>query len=146
MRLRSVFVLAGTALLTVFVSACAAVAEHHSALFGKQPAQKTSAPANDADPISGEWNVSFFVHNSPTPATFTFKLEGSKVTGTAYSEHTGAGTIRDGKWADGKLSFTLDFEKHESIEVTGTLKDGKLEGEFHTEGFTDKWEAKKKAS
>ena len=45
---------------------------------------------------------------------------------------------------DGKLSFTLDFEKHESIDVTGTLKDGKLAGEFHTEGFTDKWEAKKK--
>jgi hypothetical protein len=64
--------------------------------------------------------------------------------GAAYSDHTGPGTIRDGKWDDGKLSFTLDFNKHESIVVSGVLKEGKLAGEFSTEGFTDKWEATKK--
>ena len=144
MRSKTFPALVGTALLTMFLFGCSAIAEHHQALTGTQPTPKTSAPANDKDPISGEWNVSFFVHDSPTPATFTFKLEGTKVTGTAYSEHTGAGTIRDGKWVDGKLSFTLDFEKHESIDVTGSLKDGKLSGEFHTEGFTDKWEATKR--
>jgi len=43
------------------------------------------------------WEVSFFVQGmAPTPATFTFKLEGDKVTGTAESAHTGPGTIRDG--------------------------------------------------
>jgi len=96
-----------------------------------------------ADPVSGEWNVTFYVHEMKTPATFTFKLDGAKVTGTAYSDHTGPGTIRDGKFVDGKLSFTLDFQKHESIVVNGTLKDGQLSGEFSTEGFTDKWEAKR---
>ena len=144
MKLKSFSLLLGTALSTMFLFSCSAIAEHHRALVGTEPTQKSSAPAKDTDPISGEWNVSFFVHDSPTPATFTFKLEGTKVTGTAYSEHTGPGTIRDGKWADGKLSFTLDFQKHESIDVTGALKDGKLVGEFHTEGFTDKWEATKK--
>jgi len=96
------------------------------------------------DQISGEWNVTFYVHDMKTPATFTLKLDGTAVTGTAYSDHTGPGTIRDGKYAEGKLSFTLDFQKHESIVVNGVLKEGTLSGEFSTEGFTDKWEATKK--
>jgi len=98
----------------------------------------------DADPISGEWDVSFYVQGNTYPATFKLKLDGSKVTGTAYSEHTGAGTLRDGSWADNKFSFTLDFAKHESIAITGHPEGDKLVGEFTTEGFTAKWDAKKK--
>src|SRR5207302_3561336 len=111
--------------LTLISLACSAIAEQHRALIGEKHSQPTSVTRSDADQISGEWNVTFYVHDTKTPATFTFKLEGTKVTGTAYSDHTGLGTIRDGKWMDGKLSFTLDFKKHESIAVTGTLKDGK---------------------
>ena|ERR1043166_3863477 len=96
------------------------------------------------DPISGDWNVTFHVHENRVPATFSFRLDGTKVTGTAYSDHTGPGTIRDGSWADGKLNFTLDFQKHESIVVHGEMKEGKLTGEFSTEGFTESWEAVKK--
>lgn len=129
------------ALLLVSFSGCSAVKAHHRALFGQL---HQAAAADDKNAISGEWNVTFYVHEQKTPASFTFKVEGTTVTGTAYSEHTGAGTIRDGKYADGKLSFTLDFQKHESIVVNGVLKDGKLTGEFSTEGFTDKWEATKK--
>jgi hypothetical protein len=99
----------------------------------------------DADPISGEWNVSFYVQGTTTPATFKLILEGNKVTGTAESAHTGPGTLRDGSWKENKLSFTLDFAKHESIAVTGHLEGDKLVGEFTTEGFTAKWDAKKKA-
>jgi hypothetical protein len=129
------------ALLLVSVTGCSAVNAHHNALFS----HPHHAPAaNNQDSISGEWNVTFYVHDHKTPATFTFKVEGTTVTGTAYSDHTGAGTIRDGKYADGKLSFTLDFKKHESIVVKGALNEGKLSGEFSTEGFTDKWEATKK--
>jgi hypothetical protein len=116
------------------------VARHHKAFAHDLVSHK---PATD--PISGEWNVSFLVKGHPaTPATFKLKLEGEKVTGTAYSDHTGEGTIRDSKYADGKLSFTLDFKKHESIAITGDVKDGKLSGEFTTEGFTAKWEAARK--
>lgn len=99
----------------------------------------------DSDPLSGEWDVSFYVQGKTYPATFTLKLDGNKVTGTAYSEHTGAGTLRDGSWAENKFSFTLDFAKHESIAITGHLEGEKLIGEFTTEGFTAKWDAKKKA-
>jgi hypothetical protein len=128
-------------LLVVSVSACSAVKAHHQAFFSHP---HHAAAANVQDSISGEWNVTFFVHERKTPATFTLKVDGTTVTGSAYSDHTGPGTIRDGKYADGKLSFTLDFKKHESIVVNGALKDGKLAGEFTTEGFTDKWEATKK--
>jgi hypothetical protein len=108
----------------------------------------SAATANekmDADPISGEWSVSFFVQGTTTPATFKLKLEGNKVTGTAESAHTGSGTVRDGSWKENKLSFALDFPKHESIAITGHLEGDKLVGEFTTEGFTAKWEGTKKA-
>jgi len=136
MRSKTISILTVLTLAAIFLSACSALAKHHDEMF---------RPANDqSDPISGEWDVSFFVHDRKTPATFTLKLEGTKITGTAYSDHTGAGTLRDGKWVDGKLGFTLDFKKHESIAITGVVKEGKLVGQFTTEGFTEKWEATKK--
>src|SRR5947208_2533916 len=123
--------------MALSLSGCAALAAHHRALLGSHGEQPE-------DPISANWNVTFYVHDMKTPASFAFKVDGTRVTGTAYSNHTGAGTIRDGKWVDGKLSFTLDFKKHESIAISGMLKEGKLIGEFTTEGFTDKWEASRK--
>ena len=144
MRLRTISILTVLFLATIFLSACSAMARHHNALIGHDPANRSTTIADNTDPISGEWNVTFFVHDSKTPATFTLKREGTAITGTVYSDHTGAGTIRDGKWTDGKLSFTLDFKKHESIAITGTLQEGKLVGQFTTEGFTEKWEAVRK--
>jgi hypothetical protein len=130
-------------LLATLLSGCSAIAAHHRALFSNQPTRQTSIA--QADPITGEWNVIFYVDNTTVRATFKFKLEGAKVTGTAYSDHTGEGTIRDGKWSDGKLSFAMDFKKHESLVVQGILKDGKLAGEaHHPEGPTYKWEASRK--
>jgi hypothetical protein len=129
------FVLA--TLLTGAASGCSAAALHHE-VFAHESSRQ------DADPITGEWDVIFRVQDTKTPATFKLKLDGDKVSGTVYSEHTGAGTLRDGSWKDHKLSFIIDFAKHESIAITGTLKDGMLVGEFRTEGFVEKWEAKRK--
>lgn len=142
MRSKTISILTALSLATIFLSACSAIAKHHNELFSKEAAGPTTS--DNTDPISGEWDVSFFVHDQKTPATFTLRLEGTKITGTAFSDHTGAGTVRDGKWVDGRLSFTLDFKKHESIAITGALKEGKLVGQFTTEGFTEKWEATKK--
>jgi hypothetical protein len=125
------------ALLAGAASACSAAALHHE-VFAHESSRQ------DADPITGEWDVTFRVQDTKTPATFKLKLDGDKVFGTVYSEHTGAGTLRDGSWKENKLSFTIDFAKHESIAITGTLKDGMLVGEFRTEGFVEKWEAKRK--
>jgi hypothetical protein len=125
-------------ILATILSSGSAMSGHNTAVF------RADASQQDSDPISGEWDVSFRVDASKTPATFTLKLEGDKVSGTAYSEHTGPGKLRDGTWSNHKLSFTVDFASHESIVVTGALKDGRLAGEFRTEGFVSDWEAKKK--
>lgn len=93
------------------------------------------------DPVSGNWDVTCHIVGYTVPGTMSFKVEGEKVTGTVETEHTGKGTIAGGVWKDGKLSFTANFEKHESIIFTGTVKDGKLEGEFKTEGNTGQWTA-----
>lgn len=144
MRLKIPSALAATIFVTILLTACSAIAKHHAAFIGNE--RSTSAPiaSDNSDPISGEWIVAFFVHDTTTPATFNLKLAGTKVTGTVDSEHTGPGTVREGKWTDGKLTLIFDFKNHESIAVDGLMKDGKLAGEFHTEGFTAKWEAKRK--
>lgn len=145
MRSKTFPELASAGLIIILLSAGSATATYHRALVGTQPMQLTSFAKDDADPISGEWDVTFHAREHTTPGTFTLKLDGTKVTGTVISQHTGPGTIRDGSWNEGKLSLTLVFQKHESITITGVLKDGKLGGGFQTEGFTDKWEAKKVA-
>lgn len=103
----------------------------------------TGTLAATADPISGRWEGKFDAMGQIVPFTMSLKLDGDKVTGTLDSEHTGHGQAKDGVWKDGGMSFTLVFEKHESIAFTGKpIKDG-LEGEFKTEGFTAKWTAVK---
>ena len=103
--------------------------------------------ATSPDPISGTWDVTFSVQGMSVPATFTFSLDEEKLTGSALSDHTGPGKIREGgSFRDNALRFTLDFAAHDSIDVTGTLEDGKLAGEFRTEGRVGRWDAKKRAS
>jgi len=138
MHLRSILILVLLALATTATLACSTADALHREAF------RHSAAKQDSDPISGEWDVTFHVQNTKTPATFKLKLDGDKVSGTVYSEHTGPGTLRAGSWKDQKLSFTADFPRHESIAISGTLKDGALAGEFRTEGFSEKWEAKRK--
>lgn len=94
--------------------------------------------------INGDWSGVFSIAGHTADVTLKFDVHHSKLTGTVFSEHTGPGTITDGKWKDGKLSCTLKFEKHESINFWGTLKDGKLTGEFKTEGMTGTWTASRK--
>ena len=111
--------------------------------------QSVKAGADDktavADQISGDWDVVFEIEGMKVPGTFTLKLAGDRLTGTAYTKHTGPGTVRDGgTFARGELRFTLDFAAHESIAVTGRLKGGRLNGEFRTEGREGTWEGTKK--
>lgn len=138
MRVKMFFSLLLLALTAATPLACSAATNLHNEIWHHQV-----LPA-DKDPITGEWAVIFRIESTTTPATFKLKLDGNKVTGTAESAHTGPGTVRDGWWKDDKLSFTLDFENHDPITITGTVRDGKLAGEFRTEGFVAKWEATRK--
>ena len=142
--MRTLRCLGVSAMSLTFLLSCTALAQHRAALVGNSVLSNTVGKAK-ADPISGEWDVTFHVRDQSTAATFTLKLDGKKVTGKVFSEHTGPGTL-SGSWIEGKLNLTADFQKHESIKITGALKDDKLAGEFQTEGFTEKWEGTKKAA
>lgn len=102
-----------------------------------------TASAQKDDPISGKWDVTFTIQGQTATGTFDLKLDNNVVTGTVYTAHTGDGTLSKGKWADNKLSFTLNFAKHESIDVIGGVQNSVLQGEFATEGMTGTWIAKK---
>jgi hypothetical protein len=144
MRLVSFAGLLALTLLAIVTSGHSVIARHHEGLTNCESTKQTPEKEKPADPISGAWGASFYVQGATIPATFDLKLDGTKVTGTVNSDYTGPGTIRDGSWAEGKLSLTLHFEKRDTIAVNGTLKDGKLLGEFTAEGFTSNWEAVKK--
>lgn len=106
-----------------------------------------ASPASSApvDSVKGEWLGVFAIAGHTAEVTMAFQVHGSQLSGTIVSEHTGPGVVTNGKWEDSKLSCTLKFEKHESIEFWGTLKDGKLSGEFKTEGMTGTWTATRKS-
>ena len=132
MRLRTLISLVAAIVMAVTASSVAAATPLPKAVDDK------------ADPISGEWTVLFEVQGMQVTGKFNLKLDGDKVTGTAETKHTGPGTLSKGTWANPQVNFTLNFAEHESIVVTGKLKDGKLVGEFTTEGMQGTWEATKK--
>src|SRR6185369_5146903 len=107
------------------------------------PAGATAtAPAAAGDPISGEWDASADAQGTAIPFTLKLKLEGDKVTGTSDSAQ-GSAALSKGTFAAGKLSFSLDTPNG-AIGFTGTLKDGKLVGDFDFAGqMTGKWEPRR---
>ena len=111
-------------------------------VYAQSPAGRSHGKA---DPISGHWEVTYTIAGTTIVGSMDLKLEGDKITGKSFTEHTGPGTLSKGVWSNPLLSFTMDFEKHQSIAVTGELKDTKLTGEFHTEGMVGAWEGVKKS-
>lgn len=112
------------------------------------PASSTGAAANPApatagDPISGEWDATADAQGTSIPFTLKLKLEGDKLTGTSESAQ-GPATLSKGTYSAGKISFSLETGNG-AIGMTGTVKDGKIVGDFDFAGqMTGKWEAKKK--
>lgn len=106
-------------------------------------AKTESAPAAAGDPISGDWEATADAQGTSIPFTLKLKLEGDKVTGTSDSAQ-GAAPLSKGTYSAGKISFSLDTPNG-AIGMTGTVKDGKIVGDFDFAGqMTGKWEAKKK--
>jgi len=113
---------------------------HHT---GKSSA-KTVTISHDPDGITGEWDASLEAFGTITKVRVVLDCDDNKLSGTAESGHTGAGTISEGSCQDGKINFVAKFAKHESVSFKGEVKDGKLIGEYATEGRVSKWEAVKK--
>jgi hypothetical protein len=114
-----------------------------AALVATAPPASATAPATAGDPISGDWDASADAQGTAIPFTLKLKLEGDKVTGTSDSPQ-GSAPLSKGTYVAGKISFSLETPNG-AIGLTGTVKDGKIVGEFDFAGqMTGKWEAKKK--
>jgi len=76
--------------------------------------------------------------------TAAYDISGGYVVGFLSDSKGAHGFIySNGTFKDGKLSLTADFATHESIKFTGEIKDGKIVGEFFTEGTSGTWAASK---
>ena len=62
-----------------------------------------------ADP-AGTWKVTADGPNGSMDRTFTFKVDGAKLTGDTNSDLVGKSTIDEGKVDGDNLSFTISFE------------------------------------
>lgn len=105
-------------------------------------AAATSAPASTFSP-SGDWEAVADANGQPFPFFLTLKVEGEKVTGGSSSQ-LGEGTIKEGSWKDGKLTFQIEGTNG-TIAMSATVVEGKLSGEFDYAGqLSGKWVAVRK--
>lgn len=82
------------------------------------------AVAASAADIGGKWKGSAEGPNGAIERTFTFKVEGSRLTGETESQMIGKSTISDGKVEGNSISFsiTANFQGNEmKLEYKGTI-------------------------
>ncbi|MEO8592745.1 MAG: hypothetical protein ABI759_05460 [Candidatus Solibacter sp.] len=76
--------------------------------------------------ISGKWKATGDGQNGPMERTFTFKQEGTKLTGETESSFAGKSAIIDGKVEGDNVSFTINM-KFQDQEMKMEYK-GKISG------------------
>ena len=97
------------------------------------------APVN----LNGDWEAVADANGQPFPFLLTLKIDGERVTGGSSSQ-LGEGTIKEGSWKDGKLSFQIEGTNG-TISMSATVVEGKLAGEFDYAGqLQGRWVAVKK--
>ena len=62
MKLKILSAAPGSALIAILLFACSVIAENRKATVDDQTTHTASVVTDNEDPISGEWNVTFFVH------------------------------------------------------------------------------------
>jgi len=82
--------------------------------------------ASAAD-ISGNWKGTADSGNGPIERTFTFKVDGNKLTGETESQMLGKSTITDGKIDGDEISFSITGNM-QGNEIKLTYK-GKVTGD-----------------
>jgi len=92
------------------------------------------APALAAD-INGNWKAAAEGPNGTIERTFTFKVEGTKVTGETNSQFTGKSAINDGKLEGETITFSIkaNFQGNEATikyEGKATASSFKLTSTF----------------
>jgi hypothetical protein len=76
--------------------------------------------------VSGTWTASFDTQVGPQMYTYTFKVEGNKLTGTARS-NLGEGTISNGMVNGDDISFTENLN-YQGMDLQIAYK-GKISGD-----------------
>ncbi len=76
--------------------------------------------------VSGTWTASFDTQVGPQMYTYTFKVEGNKLTGTAKS-NLGEGTISNGMVNGDDISFTENLN-YQGMDLQIAYK-GKISGD-----------------
>jgi len=77
--------------------------------------------------IHGNWTGKAEGPNGTLERTFTFKVEGTKLTGETNSEYTGKSQIQDGKVEGEAVSFTIkaSIQGNEvTLQYSGTASSG----------------------
>lgn len=106
------------------------------------------ACAGLAADISGNWKATAEGPNGAMERTFTFKVDGNKVTGETTSSMLGKSTINDGKVEGDAVSFTItaNFGGNEmKIEYKGKISGNEIHFTSSTAagGQSIEWVAKK---
>lgn len=107
----------------------------------------TALAALGAD-LNGNWKATAETQNGTVERTFTFKVEGNKLTGETVSQMMGKSALMDGKVDGDNLSFSIkvNFQGNEMTmnykgKVTGN--ELKLTASGGDGQFTIEWTAKK---
>ncbi len=102
--------------------------------------------ASAAD-ITGNWKATAEGPNGSMERTFTFKVDGNKLTGETTSSLLGKSTIEDGKVEGDKISFTIKakFQDNEmTLNYTGkVVSDNEIKLAVEAAGQTIEWDAKR---
>ena len=98
--------------------------------------------------INGNWKATAEGPNGAMERTFTFKVDGSKVTGETTSSMLGKSTITDGKIDGDSLTFSITANlggNEMKITYKGKVSDNeiKLTSETSAGGQSIQWVAKK---
>ena len=92
--------------------------------------------------VAGAWALTVDLENPNASSTLEIKLEGKKVTGSIV----GANTFEIvGEYAEGKLSFSIQYNPETTVRFVGQLKeDGTLSGTLEYGEGPVNWRAKRK--
>src|SRR5215469_3244164 len=113
------------------------VGQHHA-----PPATPTAEQS-----IAGDWVIHFQAGHQSVSGSLQLQANGERLAGTIETNHTGPGTVENGKCSSQKLDATLVFKKHESVVLEGESKgNGTLAGNYTTEGRTETWQAERKSA
>lgn len=87
-----------------------------------------AAPAFAAG-IDGTWTGSIDTQNGPVMVSYTFKAEGTKLTGSTMGPDGSVIQIKDGTIDGSKISFAIDLNFNgntTTLKYTGTVSSGQI--------------------